>query len=263
MGKNIFNNLSFNALLLVLLILSVSGTFFTMLKPNGVNSAFFIAIILMSISICLGFALFLASYNSHKQNSSLNEQISTLKKHIEQSKNGKNSKQEVEEKKLTTVNPTIAAQELIPSGNFVREELFLEHLLKNIAQKMEIAQAVVFLKDINSEFFSFAAGYAYYTDSAPPVFTEGETLPGQVAKNKEAIIVDNVPEGYITVMSGLGSSNPKQLLIAPFINETNNCVGIIELAAFKPFTRLHLEVITALGALIGENLSSRNNISEE
>lgn len=263
MGKNIFNNLSFNALLLVLLILSVSGTFFTMIKPNGANSAFFFAIILMSISICLGFALFLASYNSHKQNSSLNEQISTLKKHIEQSKNGKSSKQEVEEKKQTTVNPTIAAQELIPTEDFKSTELFLEHLLQNTAKKMEIAQAVVFLKDINSGSFSFAAGYAYYTESAPPVFIEGETLPGQVAKNKEALIIDSVPEGYITVMSGLGSSNPKQLLIAPIINETNNCVGIIELATFKPFTSLQLEVITALGTLISEKLSSLNNISQE
>jgi hypothetical protein len=44
--------------------------------------------------------------------------------------------------------------------------------------------------------------------------------------------ITDIPDGYITVLSGLGSSSPSNLLIMPVINE-NETIGIAELAFFR------------------------------
>ncbi len=46
-------------------------------------------------------------------------------------------------------------------------------------------------------------------------FEPGDGLLGQAAADGKLIRIDNVPEGYLTVGSGLGRSQPRQLLIVP------------------------------------------------
>src|SRR5690606_11742443 len=51
-------------------------------------------------------------------------------------------------------------------------------------------------------------------------FSIGESLVGQVAAEKERILLTNVPSEYIKISSGLGEANPLNVIILPVLFET-------------------------------------------
>lgn len=53
----------------------------------------------------------------------------------------------------------------------------------------------------------------------------------QAAANGKTLYVDDIPEGYIYVISGLGSASPKYLLIVPF-KKQEQVIGMLEIASF-------------------------------
>jgi len=116
-------------------------------------------------------------------------------------------------------------------------ENLLEFLLTKLARELSAVQGIAYVRDKNSNGFSSVATYALYgkTDE----FVEGSGINGQVAINKKLKIITDIPEGYITVISGLGSSYPSNLLILPFVYN-NETIALIELASFESFPE-HIE----------------------
>jgi len=111
---------------------------------------------------------------------------------------------------------------------------YTEQVLQNIAKEMEIVQGLVFVLNDKDQLFHISGEYAYYSEDRPRSFSLGETLSGQVAKNRKILTIKELPEGYITVLSGLGKSHPRQLIIIPIVYN-HKSIGIMELASFKPF----------------------------
>ena len=75
------------------------------------------------------------------------------------------------------------------------------------------------------------SAYGYKSDkNIPTEFAIGEGLVGQVAFEKERIILSNVPGNYIKISSGLGRAKPANLIILPVLFE-NKVKAVIELAS--------------------------------
>jgi HAMP domain-containing protein/signal transduction histidine kinase/DNA-binding response OmpR family regulator len=111
-----------------------------------------------------------------------------------------------------------------------------------ILQQDELTQ-VVKLKLFNA--------YAYKAEkNIPREFAIGEGLVGQVAFEKERIILSNVPQGYIKIQSGLGRAKPANLIILPVLFE-NNVKAVIELASLDDFSETHLDFLSQLTESIG------------
>jgi hypothetical protein len=182
---------------------------------------------------------------------------------LEQTRNEKSIKEQglkVEEKGIDIDEEV---NKVIPTEIIENTEALTEKILQNVARFHDIAQGVFYLKDEETDIFSFVSGYAHFSESPPPTFVEGDTLPGQVAKNKVPLLLDSVPEGYITVMSGLGKSNPTHLLIVPVVNQKGSCIGIFEVASFKPFGQQVVELFTKVGYEVGAKLHQSANTSKE
>lgn len=81
-----------------------------------------------------------------------------------------------------------------------------------------------------------AGGYALNLgESASIEYEFGEGLIGQAAVEGRTLYVDDIPEGYIKIISGLGSASPRYLLIVPVKNQ-NETLGVIEIASFSELT---------------------------
>jgi transcriptional regulator with GAF, ATPase, and Fis domain len=109
------------------------------------------------------------------------------------------------------------------------------------------------------------AAYAYKSEkNLPKEFAMGEGLVGQVALEKERIMLSNVPSGYIRINSGLGKSNPTNLIILPVLFE-NNVKAVIELASLDVFSETHLDFLSQLTESIGIVLNTieTNSRTEE
>jgi len=82
-------------------------------------------------------------------------------------------------------------------------------------------------------------------------FYAGEGLTGQCYLEKQTIYLNEVPEEYTEITSGLGDAGPRSVLIVP-IKTTEYIVGVIEIASFKEFQAYEIEFCEKLA----ENLAS-------
>lgn len=130
-----------------------------------------------------------------------------------------------------------------------------------IATHFEICQGVFYISSStkSKKMLSLIGGYAYYKpEDGETTFMFGEGLAGQVAKAQKIINIKNIPNGYINIISGLGNSSPKNLLIVPLVNKEVT-IGVMELASFKSFTSHDEVLISRLSELIVEELVSKEN----
>ncbi len=112
---------------------------------------------------------------------------------------------------------------------------------------------------------SLFSAYGYKTDkNLPAEFAIGEGLVGQVAFEKERIILSNVPSNYIKINSGLGKAKPSNLIILPVLFE-NKVKAVIELASLDSFSQTHLDFLSQLTESIGIVLNTieANSRTEE
>jgi signal transduction histidine kinase/HAMP domain-containing protein len=88
-----------------------------------------------------------------------------------------------------------------------------------------------------------------------PSFRIGESLMGQCARSRRSLLVEDLPEGYLTIASGAGSAAPGALLLLPIVME-DHLPGVVELAALRPFSKVHRDFLDQVTEALGVNVNS-------
>ena len=83
----------------------------------------------------------------------------------------------------------------------------------------------------------------------------GEGLVGQAWQERNSIEVTDVPENYINITSGLGSANPRSILITP-MKLNDEVFGVIEIASFNFFEDYQIKFVEKLAETIASTISS-------
>ncbi|HJV81020.1 MAG TPA: HAMP domain-containing protein [Noviherbaspirillum sp.] len=78
----------------------------------------------------------------------------------------------------------------------------------------------------------------------------GEGVVGQAAFEKQRILITNLPDDYIQIVSGLGQSSPRNIVVLPILFE-GQVKAVIELAAFERFQAIHLNFLDQLAEGLG------------
>ncbi|MFJ7978210.1 response regulator [Peribacillus sp. NPDC096379] len=86
-------------------------------------------------------------------------------------------------------------------------------------------------------------------------FRLGEGLIGQCALEKESQIINQVPNDYKVLSTGLGEVAPKSIFIAPVVFE-DEVVAVIELASFETFTKLQQNFLRRVLETLGITINS-------
>ena len=123
-------------------------------------------------------------------------------------------------------------------------------VLQEIITALEINQGSLFLieEDNNQQQLlhmkaTYAFGRRKYLNRTIQM---GEGLLGQAWKEKDTIQLEQIPQNYINITSGLGDAPPNNLLIMPLVaNETVQ--GLLELASYEPLQAYQLEFLQQLG----------------
>jgi len=130
-----------------------------------------------------------------------------------------------------------------------------ELILSCVSKVYELTQAEIFLRknDDNGDKLVLSATYAFYIPEEKVFeFEWGEGLIGQVAKAGESLYLDELPQGYISIKSGLGSATPSHLVIIPWKNNNDETFAVIEIASFKPFSKQDIRLIEDLSEKLVE-----------
>jgi signal transduction histidine kinase/CheY-like chemotaxis protein/HAMP domain-containing protein len=100
------------------------------------------------------------------------------------------------------------------------------------------------------------ASYGYKKrKSVSNTFKPGEGLVGQALLERIAIVVDQAPQDYVKISSGLGDGEPVNLIVLPVIFE-DQVLAVIELGSFRKFSETHLTFLEQLMETIGVVLNT-------
>jgi CheY-like chemotaxis protein/HAMP domain-containing protein len=119
--------------------------------------------------------------------------------------------------------------------------------------------------DAGTPLLKLIASYAYRARKhVANRFAPGEGLVGQAFLEKQPILLQNVPDDYIQITSGLGESPPRNIIVLPILFE-GEVKAVIELASFLPFSQIHQTFLDQLAESIGVvlNMIQANMRTEE
>src|SRR5215467_1800132 len=120
-------------------------------------------------------------------------------------------------------------------------------------------------QDARGLLLKLVASYAYRARKhVANRFAPGEGLVGQAALEKQPILLQNVPDDYIQITSGLGEAPPRNIIVLPVLFE-GEVKAVIELASFLPFSQIHQTFLDQLTESIGVvlNMIQANMRTEE
>ncbi|MFJ7726071.1 CHASE3 domain-containing protein [Neobacillus sp. NPDC097160] len=139
-----------------------------------------------------------------------------------------------------------------------------QSFVTKLAPLLDAAYGVVYLRRNQGGVVDYVkvAGYAIADEErAASSFCLGEGLIGQAALDQRIFLIDHLPEEHFKVTSGLGTSSPTNLLIAPILFE-GRVEAVVEFAALQPFLSQHLTLLDQLQDKFGSAISSVNGRME-
>ncbi len=223
---------------------------------STIDQAIVLAFLITTLLVSIILVLLIIS----KQEKQIKPEIELITKSEIKDRNDQKLIKEEEKKRVQLLNEKkkLTINELAKDLN-LNEGLqkYSEKVLINISRQFNIMQGLFFLKDQQDKVFRKVGTYAYYNEEDLREFTEDIGLSGQVAANKKLLNISNIPDKYITVLSGLGNSSPANLVIFPILQK-NESIGIIELASFAKFDAFAEEVLMEFSLLIGNQLAETN-----
>jgi signal transduction histidine kinase/CheY-like chemotaxis protein/HAMP domain-containing protein len=132
-------------------------------------------------------------------------------------------------------------------------EVVAELIMEELAPLMGAQHGTFFLaEEFGGELrLRLIAGYGLRADKDAPIqYRIGQSLIGQVAKSKRLIVVDDIPQGYIKITSGLGEAPPANLVVLPLLFE-GEVLGVVELASFGTFTPIQIDFLEQFAETLG------------
>ena len=134
----------------------------------------------------------------------------------------------------------------------------LDAAIQTICKQLDAGQGALYLskEDGNRRIVELRSAYALNMgESTVLTFEYGEGLVGQVAVSGQTIVVDEVPEGYITILSGLGSASPRFLLLVP-VKDQDRTLGVMEIASFTAISDDEKKFVNEAAQLISARITN-------
>jgi len=130
------------------------------------------------------------------------------------------------------------------------ENEILQNTITEVCKQLGAGAGAVYTASNN--ILELKYGYALdYERSSKAAFAFGEGLVGRVAAEGVPIYLDKLPEGYITIFSGLGAASPSYLAIVP-IKKNADVLGIIEIASFKELNKNTVADLEKVGSMLAQ-----------
>lgn len=167
---------------------------------------------------------------------------------------------EVENQQRNWVNEGIARFSEILRLNHQTMEDIAYQLLSSLIDYLEANQGAIYLvadKVDESEptILELVSAIAYGRRKHIKDSVEiGEDIIGRCAYELKTIYMTDVPDNFIKITSGLGTANPRAVLVVPFVLH-DQIFGVLEIASFKNFEKFHIDFAERIAVNIATTIS--------
>lgn len=182
----------------------------------------------------------------------------------------KTNKEIVDKQRSEDENRNWHAEGHAKFGEILRDNSDFEKLATNVIKELTnyvgaIQGGFFHLEEKSgNKYFELIAYYAYgrkkYADKKVPW---GKGLIGTSALERKTIHMDNLPDGYVSVTSGLGQTNPSHIVVCPLIAD-EQLFGVLEIASLNEISKDQLIFIEKVAESTASTLSTvRMNIQTQ
>ena len=181
---------------------------------------------------------------------------------IEMKKGLLRAKEEEEKRKIEDEKRNWATQGLAKFADILRKdndnlEKLASDVISNLIDYVGANQGGLFLlneEDPNDIYIELISSFAYNRKKfLTKKIQIGEGLVGACVQEKQTILLNNIPDDYIEITSGLGEAKPNNLIIIP-LKKDDLVYGVIELASFKPFETYEVEFMEKVAESIADTI---------
>lgn len=125
-----------------------------------------------------------------------------------------------------------------------------ERMLKKLAGLLEAGQGLVY-KRTESQAVELCGTFAFIPDETFDSRVEfGSGFVGESARSQKLLSINDIPDAYITIVSGLGDAQPHHLLVVPLVWE-DVTIGVMEMAIFRTPNDFEKGAIREIAGRIG------------
>jgi putative methionine-R-sulfoxide reductase with GAF domain len=218
-----------------------------LMLADGYHSAFFPVYLTLAVTFLIG-ALTVWSTLNYR-----NEVIVYRDKQLDKNSAGKDNNEDS--------HSTISLDNIKDSLRQAQtEKEAVQAGLHAICKLLDAGQGAVYLvKEYDGQRkLQMTNGYALSIGESKTITYEiGEGLVGQAAVIGKTLYVDDVPDGYVKIISGLGSASPRYLLIVA-LKHQDKVTGVMEIASFTPLNDNQRKFVEESAQLIADKISSTN-----
>ncbi|MBW6483366.1 MAG: GAF domain-containing protein [Vicingaceae bacterium] len=191
-----------------------------------------------------------------KQNENL-----TLNNNVE---NSEEEEERIEETETTNLEEEIAKRKqqfetyiptITPSELKTKEDYIISKIVELTHSDIGI------LYNVNQHITAVGTYAHVFDNEEDKTLKKTEGLLGQVVKSKTQMHLTKIPEGYISIISGLGKSNPNNALLFPLV-DNEKVVGIIEIAAFEHYTTIATKFLEEITPVLIKTLKNTTSYNE-
>lgn len=131
-------------------------------------------------------------------------------------------------------------------------------VLSKICPLLNVGCGAFYIFDDNKNTLLLVSGYGYSSDQEQhQEIALGEGLVGQCALEQKVIYVNDPPEHYLNISSGLGNATPRSIRITPIVNN-HRLLGVLELASFDTFSHQDNALIDEIEPILAMSLEILN-----
>jgi putative methionine-R-sulfoxide reductase with GAF domain len=218
----------------------------TLMLPDSSHPALFNVYVVLGITFLIG-VLTLWSVLNHR-----NEVIVYRDKQQDIDIYGKESAESAAQ--------TISLDQMRESLKLSKTETEIQQSVLNaVCKQLEAGQGAFYLlqETDGRKKLELKNGFALTISESNIISYElGEGLIGQAAAGGKTLYIDDVPEGYVKIISGLGSASPRYLLIVP-VKQKDRTLGVMEVASFTPLSEHQRKFVEDSAQLMADTMISK------
>lgn len=141
------------------------------------------------------------------------------------------------------------------SGNYSLSEI-TQKTINFVARFLESGNGVFYIYNKENKNLTLSSSFAFTErDTLSNCYSLGEGIIGQVALEKEPILLKNIKRKEALVTTGTINESPLNVYAFPLVYE-DELYGVIELSSFEPFNKLKQEFLKECSKIISINIYS-------